>query len=156
MGEWEIGGEIVPEVADAFVDGAFAEGVGLGIAADEEGKADAGHVGEDGIAPQGRAFGAWGFVSAVGEAAWVAEAHREDGDFGGIVEIVFGEGEPFTEAFSRRVVEGFAAEMGLGAGGLAGDQDFGGGGDVDKGPGAEWEVFGANAALADIMDDARQ
>ena len=144
-----MGGEVLAEVLDVVGHAAWAEDVGLGVAADEEGELDVGHGGEEGGSPFGGAFGAWGEVSALGVAAGVAEAHGEDGDAGGVVELVFGHAEPGAEADSAGVGPGGTADVDLGAGGLAGDEDGGGGADAKDGAGAEGEA-GAERAGSDL------
>jgi hypothetical protein len=59
---------------------------GLGVLADDQGEVEVGHWGEEGVAPGRGAFGARGKVAGCAGAG-IAEAHREDRDEFGVMEL---------------------------------------------------------------------
>ncbi len=84
------------------------------------------------------------------EAAGVAEAHRQDGDLGRVVESGFVETEPVAQPIAARVLEGDAAGVGDAAGGLAGDDEAGVGRGLEDWAGAEGKLAeGAGAGVGE-------
>src|SRR5690606_9862880 len=73
------------------------------------------------------AFGARRQVSALGVLAGKAEAHGDDGELRGVVELLARHPHPVAQAVARAVVEGKARGMYAGARRLAGDADPRGG-----------------------------
>lgn len=146
----EIGGIFAPG-ADGLGEGffaAWAEVMGLGVLADEEGELAVGKVGEEFVEPVFGAFSARGQVAATGVAAGVAIAHGDDGDAGGVVERVAVNVHPCAEPIAAGVVPGDAGFVDLCAGRLADDEDAGGGLEAEDGIGPEGEFLRADAAGA--------
>jgi hypothetical protein len=82
--------------------------------------------------------------------AGVAEAGGDDGDAGGVVELVAVEAQPAAEAITGGIVPRDAGLVDAAAGGLADDEDAGGRGGTKDGLGREREVKGAEGAGAGL------
>lgn len=135
---------------DGFV--LLGEVVVQGVAADEDGELYVGHGLDESGVPFGGAFGAWGEVATLARAG-VAEAHGDQGDEVGVVELFVGDVEPFAEALAGFVVPGDAGLVRDGAGGLADDHDARLLRALQQRARLGGEVLGADRAFACVGDD---
>jgi hypothetical protein len=104
--------------------------------------------------PGGRAFGAGRSVSAIGQAAGIAEAHRHDGDAGDVVELVAAKVEPQAEALAGGIVPRDAGFVDFRARGLPDDEQPGGRGDAENRAGSQRQMRGAEGAGAGFGAEA--
>ena len=150
MRQWEVARQVGAEITHLLSHAAAAEHVRERVAADEQRQADIRHQRQQLVAPERGAFGARWRVAAVGQAAGIAEAHRDDGNAGFVVEGVAVHLQPGAQAVAGRVVEREAGLVHRGARRLAGNQQTCRGGDTDDRTRAKRQVLGADAAGADF------
>ena len=146
MRQREVLRQVVPERPHAVRDRSRSQHIRLGVGADQQGQAHARHPGQHPCPPDRRAFRPGRQVAAAGQAAGVAEAHRQDGDARRVVERVLRQAQPAAQAVAGGVGPGGAAGVGQGARRLAGDHQARGWGHAEDGPWAERQVGGADGA----------
>ena len=122
--EGDLCGEQLLIIADGVGEGLVPAGVVVvqGVLADQDREPYVGHGLEQSGTPGRGALGSGWQVSTIA-CAGVAEAHRDERDQGGVVELFIGELQPFTQASAGGVVPGDAGLVGFAARRLADDED---------------------------------
>ncbi len=155
--EWEEVGEVLLVGGDGLSHGGFAfvaEVEFLGVLADEEGESQVFELLADFGMPERGAFGARWEVAPFDVGAGVAEAHGDQGEAFGIVEFFGGDIQPGAKAVTAGVRPGFIVDVGEASRGLADDHDFCVGMEIDRGTRRIGEVFSADGAGVDQVEEA--
>ena len=125
---------------------AMTEAVRLRVVADKQRQLDLFQQRQQARVPARRAFRAGRRVAALRQAARIAEAGRQDGDAGGVVEDLAPDAEPVAQALAGGVVEGGAGLVRERARGLARDQQPRARIELEHGLRAERQMRGAERA----------
>ena len=124
---------------------------GLGVLSDDESQFEIGHRGKKRCPPGRGTFGARGKVAGC-TGARIAEAHREDCDEFGVIELFDGEASPKAEAVAAGVGKRNSGFVDFAAGGLASDQDFCSGSPLKDRSRPERKVGGADCARTHLLE----
>lgn len=130
-----------------------AEEVQLCVATDQKGERYRGHVLEDPVVPERRAFAPGRPVTAC-SATGIAIGHREDRDAGCVVERFRIDPHPVAQAFAAAVVPGNPARVHPRARSLADDENPGSDPGLKDGTRAERQVRLAHATGANLFQKA--
>ncbi len=119
--EFWVGGKVAHPICHA----ARAEIAGLGVASDKKCEFNLRHDAKKNFVPFWGAFRTRRGVTTIGETAWIAEAHRHDGNARRVVKLLAVQIQPGSQAIAGRIVPRNTRLMDFCAGRLANDEKLG-------------------------------